>query len=72
MTITCDEELFRQLAVCLDACLPYLDRMAAKEQRAEAGKAMRQITCQQRAKVARAAVTAAGRELRMPLGDDDI
>jgi len=69
MPITCDEELFRRLAVCLDACLPHLDRQAAAERCAEEGKSMREITHQQRARVARAAVTEAGRLLRMDIGD---
>lgn len=45
-------DMFRTLLL-LDAALPALDAAAEREKRREAGKRMRQITEQQRAKMAR-------------------
>ena len=45
-----------ELANILDAAQPYLDKAAEREATKEAGKPMRQITCQSRAKAAKAAV----------------
>ena len=45
-----------RLAGLLDAAQPYLDAAAERERKAEAGKTMRQITCQGRAKFALQAV----------------
>jgi hypothetical protein len=45
-----------KLAVLLDAALPYLDKAAEREAAQEAGKVMRQITCQSRAKAAKDAL----------------
>ena len=47
------EYLIRRMAMVLDGSLDALDSAAASEKRREAGKALRQITAQQRAKVAR-------------------
>lgn len=46
-------ELVRRLAMLLDGCLELLDEAAERERRREEGKAMRQITMQQRAETAR-------------------
>lgn len=48
--------LICRLTTLLDAAQPLLDRAAAAEKKAEAGKAMRQITAQERAKAAIAVV----------------
>ncbi|AXC50035.1 hypothetical protein DRW48_10335 [Paracoccus suum] len=47
------DELIRRMAMMLDCCTDHLDKAAAAEKRREAGKAMRQITEQQRAEAAR-------------------
>lgn len=49
-----------KLAVLLDAALPHLDKAAEREAAQEAGKTLRQITCQSRAKAAHDAVAKAG------------
>lgn len=46
-------ETIRQLTLILDAALPLLDRAAANEFRRESGRALRQVTAQDRAKRAR-------------------
>lgn len=58
-----DTEMIRRLTMLLDAALPLLDAEAARERRREAGKRMRQITCQQRAKAAREMIAAAEERL---------
>lgn len=45
-----------RLAGLLDAAQPYLDAAAERERRAEAGKSLREVTCQGRAKAALQAV----------------
>lgn len=61
-------ELINKLAMSLDTCLDLVQREAAKERRAGAGKALRPVTWQQRAESfaalvhdARAALEAAGK-----------
>lgn len=51
-----ERDLMRRLAYPLDASLNWLDAQAQAEKRREAGKSLRAITWQQRAKSARAAV----------------
>lgn len=46
-------ELIRRLALLLDGCTELLEKEAAKEKRREEGKALRQITMQQRVKAVR-------------------
>jgi hypothetical protein len=43
-------DLISRLAMMLDGCGGHLDREAADEKRREAGKALRKITAQERAK----------------------
>lgn len=47
------KELIRRLAMMLDGALVLMDKEAAAEKRREAGKTLRQITAQERAKHAR-------------------
>lgn len=51
-----NRDLILRLANLLEAALPYLDRAAQVERNREAGKAMRSVTAQNRAKAAREAV----------------
>lgn len=49
-------DLIRWLAYGLDACLEHLDAEAEREKRKEAGKAIRSVTAQKRAKMSRKVV----------------
>lgn len=46
------DELIRRLAMLLDCCMDDLARKAEAERLREAGKSMRQVTCQERHKAA--------------------
>lgn len=60
------DELIRRLAYALDPCLDYLDRRARAEAREGVGKALRPVTEQQRAAMARKAVDEAFDMLGLP------
>lgn len=64
--MTDQTDLIRRLAYALDACLVHLDQQAERERRAEEGKPVRQITKQERAKMAHLAVTEAFDLLGIP------
>ncbi len=60
-----NRDLIRRLAVCLDACLPHLDRAAASERIHGEGRARRPVTNQRRVETARKALREAGALLGM-------
>ena len=61
-----DIDLIRRLTFLLDAAQPLLDRAAAAEKKAEAGKTLRCITAQSCADAARLAVHEAWKRLEVP------
>jgi len=52
-------DLIRRLSFALDAALPHLERAAERERREQAGNALRNVTKQQRAEMAKTAVAEA-------------